>query len=72
VPVLTDPRVWLGHLASLIEESRAIRARSRMIREQSQLIHRDVLELREKLRTERNRSAQLLDRSNFPDPFKNC
>jgi hypothetical protein len=59
VPPLTDPRVWLNDLASLIGHSRILRGQSQAIRAQSALLRSQVAQVVEKSRRERRRSASL-------------
>jgi hypothetical protein len=63
VPPLTEPKEWLFGIALLIAESRAIRDRSRRLREASASLRTEVAEAREKTQLEYERARQELARN---------
>jgi len=70
IPPLTEPRVWLNDLVSLIEQSRATRSQSRSVHAQSAHLRSQVTALITKSRRERRRSASLGDPSRLAGPSK--
>jgi hypothetical protein len=70
IPYLTDPQVWLGDLAGLIERSRLLRSRCRVTRERTVALRKQVDTVLAESRRELERSASLRNHSAIPDPYR--
>ncbi len=71
VPNFTPPDVWLNHIKSLIEQSKAIRDRAQFLVAQSEMLRRESSEVRIKSRNERERSRRARERSaDVNDPLR--
>lgn len=68
VPSFTPPQEWLLDVANLIERSRAIRAQSQCLIDESARLRRAAAATRESSRSERRRSRFILE-TRFPSPF---